>query len=661
MKKILILAGTFIITFLLVLSGLRPVQYDIAAGRTAPTDIYASREITDKLTTEARRNEAEADLTDRYDISEDMTRHARTSLTTFFEAVSRARSLPEEEQNNMVDNTDISLCLSMDSASYESFCRTITDTQNALLENGILNREDALHEAEATLKNTLGTAKAALARTILSETLTENKVFNPEKTEEARQNLRESVPPVTYKANQIIVRRGDIVSEAQYEVLLELGMIKEKASQIHFSSILGIFLLLSALFASLYLYAKRFIPALLEKNGLLLMAATIFILTLFMSSAGISDTVNPYLLPIVTGTALLSILLDIRFSILYNGVTALLCVLIFKGDVYCLASLILSGTLSAFIFRTEGVRRTLVISALIQSTATAALYFGIGVLEGLETGAAFLRSAYGLAAGGMTSVFVIGTLPFWEFAFDVTTPYKLLDLANPEQKLLKRLLTEAPGTYHHSLMVGNLAEAACDAIGGDALLARCGAYYHDVGKLRRPQYFKENQYVENPHDKMSPTRSASVICSHVPDGVELARQHRLPGAIRNIILSHHGNSLVAFFYHKATIENEGALDEAKFRYDAPLPQTKEEAVVMLSDSVEAAVRSLSDKTEEAIREMVHKIIQGKLADGQLRESGLTLRDIERTENAFIHVFCSYFHSRIAYPEQEKKESGKEEL
>ncbi len=659
MKKFLIISGTFLITFLLVLSGLRPTQYDIVAGRTAPADIYANREITDKLTTEKRRREAEADLTDKYDISEDAARRSKDALTALFEVVNRERTALPESQNKTVGNVDISPCLAMSDSTYESFRRTITEVQHTLLENGVLNKEDAVSDAESMFRGMFNVSEITCARSILTETLTENKVFSPEKTEEARQNLRNSVEAVTYKANQIIVRRGDIVSEAQYEVLSELGMVKANAGSIRFLSVCGTFVLLCALFASLYLYIRRFVRECLEKNGLLFMASTIFVLSLLMGWAGTADTVNPYLLPLVTGTALLAILLDIRFAVLYNAVTSLLCVLIFEGDVYCLASLLLSGTLSAFVFTRQGVRRTLVFSAIIQAVSTAALYFGIAVLEGAEVGAALLRGVYGLAAGGMTSVLVIGTLPFWEYAFDVTTPYKLLDLANPEQKLLKRLLTEAPGTYHHSLMVGNLAEAACDAIGGNALLARCGAYYHDVGKLRRPQYFKENQYTENPHDKMSPTRSASVICAHVKDGVELARQHRLPGAIRNIILSHHGNSLVSFFYHKATIENEGDVEEAKFRYNAPRPHTKEEAAVMLSDSVEASVRSLADKTETAIRDMVHKIVQGKLKDGQLRDSGLTLRDIELTEDAFVHVFCGYFHSRIEYPDMEKKEPPKE--
>lgn len=653
MKKLLICAGTFIITFILILTGLRPAQYDIAPGRTAPADIYAKREIVDKLTTEKRRAEAEADLKMKYDISDDLTREAKDALSAIIQRITAARVAPDSAPEDLPAGAAV--CLSMSESEYTHFCSILMDTQNLLLEEGILKKADALSAASGKLRPELHYSHAEFAEKLLEITLVENKIFNPEKTEEARQNLRNSVEDVTYKANQIIVRRGDIISQAQYEVLLELGMVKSQANPIDFLSILGVFILLCAIFTLLYLYINRYLHICLENNSLLLLVAIIFILTLMMSSAGIADTVTPYLLPIIAGTALLAILLNIRFAILFNAIISLLCVLIFEGDVYCFAVLLLSGTLSTFIFTRRGVRRTLVFSAVLQFLANGLICFGIAVLEGVEIRAALLRGIYGLASGAISSILVIGTLPFWEYAFDVTTPYKLLDLANPEQKLLKKLLTEAPGTYHHSLMVGNLAEAACEVVGADALLARTGAYYHDVGKLKRPQYFKENQYAENPHDKISPARSASIIISHVKDGLDLAKQYRLPGAIRNIIASHHGDSLVAFFHHKATIENEGEVPKEKFCYNAPRPATKEEAIVLLADATEAAVRSLENKTEDTIREMVHKIVQGKLHDQQLSKSGLTLHDIALSEEAFIHLFCGYFHSRIQYPDTEKTE------
>ena len=235
------------------------------------------------------------------------------------------------------------------------------------------------------------------------------------------------------------------------------------------------------------------------------------------------------------------------------------------------------------------------------------------------------------------------------------TPLKLLELADPNHPLLKRLLMEAPGTYHHSLMVGNLAEVAARQIGGNALLARVGAYFHDVGKLKRPNFFKENQMSENPHDRITPNLSTLVITSHTKDGEQLALKYKLPRAIRDIIVQHHGTTLVAYFYHKAKQGEKGIeVKESNFRYEGPRPQSKEAAVVLLADSVEAAVRSLPDKTKGKIEGLIRKIIKDKLDDGQLDNCDLTLNDMNEIANAFMTVLSGFFHERTEYPELEKK-------
>lgn len=652
MKKGIIVVISFMVSFLLVLTGLRPTQYDIAPGKTAPADIYAGRETVDEVTTEKRRSEAEVNLQKQYDISSDLTQEAQRILSDILGFATSERTVSPPQQKTTVEGVNISALLSMDDNTFAAFSSLLSEVQTSLLENGILDKEQALTFARELLQPKTDYLDTGIS--ILSVSLRENKIFNAEKTEETRQALRESVEPVTYKANQVIVRKGDIITQAQFAVLSSLGMVEDKDAKVDLLGVLGAFLLLLAVYAALYLYMRRYAHECLKSDGLLLMIAIIFALTVLLSSAGIAKTVNPYILPIIAGTALLAILVDLRFAITYNAVISILSVLIFEGDIYCLSCLIFSGTLSAFIFTRPGQRHALVFSALLQIVSQFILYFAVGIVEGLEIRGALMRGVYGFGSGAISSVLIIGTLPFWEYAFDVTTPYKLLELSNPDQPLLKRLLTEAPGTYHHSLMVGNLAESACEAVGANALLARTGAYYHDVGKLRRPEYFKENQYAENPHDKMNPQLSASMILSHVKDGAELARQHRLPGAIRSIIAAHHGTSLVAFFYHKAKIENEGEVEEERFRYKGPRPSTREEAIVMLADSVEAAVRSLESKDEPSIREMVQKILQGKLSDGQMGDSGLTLRDLETIESAFVHVFCGYFHSRIKYPETNKE-------
>ena len=230
-------------------------------------------------------------------------------------------------------------------------------------------------------------------------------------------------------------------------------------------------------------------------------------------------------------------------------------------------------------------------------------------------------------------------------------------MSNPNQPLLKRLLLEAPGTYHHSIIVGNLSEAAAEAIKANPLIARVGAYYHDVGKLKRPYLFKENQMGgENPHDKLNPNLSTLIITNHVKHGMELGKKYKVPGIIKDIIKQHHGTTLVAFFYHKALNgENPELVQEKSFRYEGPKPQSKEAAIIMIADSVEAAVRSMVEPSKGKIEGLVRKIIQDKLKDGQLDECDLTLKELNTIANSFLNVLTGIFHERIEYPNLDIKE------
>jgi putative nucleotidyltransferase with HDIG domain len=259
--------------------------------------------------------------------------------------------------------------------------------------------------------------------------------------------------------------------------------------------------------------------------------------------------------------------------------------------------------------------------------------------------------AMGAISGILASVLTIGALPFLENAFSITSTMNLLELSNPNHTLLKKLFLEAPGTYHHSLMVGSLAEATAGLIGANALLTRVGAYYHDIGKMKRPEYYVENQRGDvNPHENIAPALSAVIVLSHVKEGLDLARAYRLPPEIMDFIASHHGNSLTEYFYNKAVKEDgRDNVNPADYRYPGPLPHTKEVALVMLADSTEAAVRSLPDPSKDKIKLMVHSIIKSKLADGQLDESDLTLIDLDVIIDQFCLVLEGIYHKRIAYP------------
>jgi putative nucleotidyltransferase with HDIG domain len=251
-----------------------------------------------------------------------------------------------------------------------------------------------------------------------------------------------------------------------------------------------------------------------------------------------------------------------------------------------------------------------------------------------------------------------GFLPAFEYLFKVVTDISLLELADFNHPLLKRLVLEAPGTYHHSLMVGNLAEIASEAVGANALLSRVGAYYHDIGKLEKPEYFSENmdKYASK-HDSLNASMSKLVIMDHVKTGVELAKKSRLNDAIIDFICQHHGTSLVYYFYRRAleSTENQEGVEEEVYRYPGPKPQSKETAIVLLADSAEAACRSLEEPTAERISDMVRRIINNKFIDGQLDMCDLTLKDLEKIATTFIHILGAFYHSRIEYPDQNKVE------
>jgi len=260
----------------------------------------------------------------------------------------------------------------------------------------------------------------------------------------------------------------------------------------------------------------------------------------------------------------------------------------------------------------------------------------------------------------ISSIIVLGVLPVFEYLFGIMTNISLLELADFNHPLLQRMTMEAPGTYHHSLVVGNLSDAACRAVGANALLARIGAYYHDIGKIEKAEYFSENQMLEdNKHDALSPTMSKLVIMNHVKEGVELGKKYKLNPCLIDFIQQHHGKALVYYFYRRALegIEEDQEVKEEGFRYPGPKPNTKETAIVLLADSVEAATRALKDPTPGKIEEIVHKIINNKFIDGQLDECDLTLKDLEKISAVFIRILGGIYHSRVTYPETKASEGN----
>jgi putative nucleotidyltransferase with HDIG domain len=487
-------------------------------------------------------------------------------------------------------------------------------------------------------------AKAFLKpNSIIARDLTE------EKKSEAFAAAMESRQIITEGSR--ILSYGDTVTEDKLAVLRELDLIE--TGKLDYAFAAGVLAVVLVLAFMLVLYMHVFCRKMLDSRKDLILLGVIIILTL--GSSWILNPVNPLLIPVFIAPMLISILLDLRLGVIINLMLVLAISFITKGNQGLLYTGIIGGTLSAFIVSGANQRSRLSASGLVIAATNGVIIACIDLIN-KRSGATIANDAAIIALNGMLStIFTIGALPFFESVFNIITPLKLLELANPNQPLIKKLLMEAPGTYHHSLMVGNLAEVATEAINGNALLARVGAYYHDVGKLKRPNFFKENQLSENPHDRMTPNLSTLVITSHTSDGAEIAEKYKVPAAVREIISQHHGTTLAAYFYYKAKKGDKADIvKQDDFRYQGPRPSSKEAAVVMLADSVEAAVRSMVDKTEGKMEGLIRKIIKDKLDDGQLDLCELTLRDMDVIARAFMTVFGGYFHEREEYPEMKVK-------
>lgn len=368
---------------------------------------------------------------------------------------------------------------------------------------------------------------------------------------------------------------------------------------------------------------------------------------------------SAYYVPVAAIAMLVSLLYrDLELSFLFSVSLSLFVGMIYGADIY-LSMVLIIGSFLASLLVWQARRRSTIISAgfyvgLVQSLCILTFFHQ----SGMPLSAILKFAGSPFMSGLISSFLVAGLLPFFEFVFGVYTNISLLELADFNHPLLKRLVLEAPGTYHHSLMVGNLAEMAAEVVGANALLARVGAYYHDIGKIEKPDYFSENQdRYSSKHENLSASMSKLIIMDHVKTGVELAKKNSLNKAIIDFITQHHGTSLAYYFYRKALEEKEEKdnVKEDVFRYPGPKPQSRETAIVLLADSVEAACRSLDEPTPERISDIVHKIINNKFIDGQLDSCDITLSDLEKIASTFIHILGAFYHSRVDYPEQSKGE------
>jgi hypothetical protein len=510
----------------------------------------------------------------------------------------------------------------------------------------------------------LSVTEQSLAVALAAPFVVPNSAYSDALTAQARDAAKASQPTIldTVKAGQVIVDQGHVVSAADMVKIRYFGL---DTSSIDWGKS-GAWILIAALTTALLLgWLWRSRPEYWHRGRTLVLIGVVFVVAVLAEKLPGGRAWLPYLVPAAAAGMLLTLLLD---SGVATVVLALLAVLagIANGTSLELTAYVFLGGFAGMLALGKGERQHLFLRAGLAVAAADFAVVGVFALLGQHDMTGLLELDGAAAAGALVAtVIVLGSFSVLGNLFGILTPPQLSELVNPSQPLLRRLLIETPGTYHHSLMVGNLAERAASAIGADPLLTRVASYYHDIGKLANPLAFIENQAGgENIHDQLEPEVSATILKQHVRDGVDLAYKARLPEPLIAFIPQHHGTALLGYIYGKAREATAAplgglktaagrdaadAIDQGPFRHEGPKPQSREAAVLMLSDGVEASVRSLSSRDEATIRGMVSQIIAERLGDGQLNECDLTIRDLESIHEAFVGQLLGMYHQRIAYP------------
>jgi putative nucleotidyltransferase with HDIG domain len=510
-----------------------------------------------------------------------------------------------------------------------------------------------LSQREYSAAKTLAQKVARLPNLIVDERATQRA------KRDAQNDVREVFGRV--QAGDVIVESGDVITPEKWRTLAALGMAAPRFDAPTALAQFAVCALLVLLAGGFYATQDR--ELLQRPAALWLTAITPIVFLLIFRWLLRVPHADFLLLPLATaGAVLLTILLDARPGLQSAFLIAALGTLMIKGD----AGLFLAAVLAAWsgAFSTSNIvsRGQLVRAGVIVALTSGVLVAALGVLQEIDWGQLAPLTLWSALAGVTAVMLAVGLAMLLERPFGITTHLRLMELLAPDEQLLRRLQTEAPGTYTHSLMVSLLGEAGAKVVGADALLCRVGGLYHDIGKLRRPHCFVENQGGENIHDRLSPQLSARLILAHVSDGVQLGQALKLPRPILDIIATHHGTSRVEYFYRQAISQNElldksfadshltmHRVDETDFRYLGPRPQTKEAAIVLLADAVEASSRALSSPTLEKLEHHVQAMIGGRLREGELAACDLTLRDLGKIETAFVHVLKGALHHRIEYP------------
>lgn len=676
---------TMVISFLLMTvamsMGIVPEHASWEIGTVATKDLVADRSLSyeDTQATEAKKQEALRDFKDVYVLNLDQfNKLTLVALDSHYERT-RGILFGEGQEGQKRDKLSKELGLNFSDANWETVRQISPERLESLYTHTIAITSDVMG-AGVKAENVTSAKETILDRVLRFNVFAPGEadlfvqiikqvdfypsfIVDKEATQAAKAEVLKSVEPVhlTLQKGQAVVSRGDVITHNQYDAIKSLNYTSDSSA---FSIVLGIAIINALVLVLIYMYLRYFLMSynMAKWDKWYRMVLTIITITTMsyplIFSIQISSNENiaaqvGFMAPVAAAGMLVAILIGGRIAVVTLLVLGLL-IGVYDGNEFFMVSAVVSGIVG--IVQTKRMKRRgdLYLAAVYIALSIGLVVIAYGLISGAATRVVLAGLAFAIASGFLSVVLTIGLLPLFESVFQVTTSLTLLELADPSNPLLRRLMQEAPGTYHHSLFVANLAENAALAIGADGLMVRTASYYHDIGKLKRPAFFSENQFSgENPHQKITPMLSTLIITAHVKDGIALAKEHKLPESIIDCIAQHHGSTTVSYFYAKA-LEEDDSLKEEDFRYHQRKPQTREAAIIMMADTVEAAVRSKADKlTPGQIEGFIRQLIQSKEADGQFEECDLTFKDLTTIGDEFTRMLTGVYHERIEYPDQKQ--------
>ena len=623
-------------------------------GSIAESDIIAYKNVTysvdlldDNIQDKIFRN-----TTPEYDKIPEVNKETRIAINEFFRDLRETKFYNDDDIKKFIQSRKYNLTVEdvkkiLIRVEDPSYLVNISDIVSEIYDEGIIRTEDfprIIREKEIRADN--------LDLKFLKNFIKPNLKLNEQETEKKIADNIASLKDreVNIYKGDTIVKKGDIIDNDAYLKLEKLGMVRGGAKIIKITGLVITFIILIAL---LYTILKRNCKELMESNVFYPMLITIIFLDV-LYIIFLKNNYFTYILPF----AMLPLIGTILGGRLFSFVLTFTNILVLSREESWLLVMIAVALVAIYKADNLTSRSDIIKISLFLGIFQAVVSVSYGLVNQLNLVLLMTIIIFSVFGGLITGVISLGVLPYFENTFDILTNMRLLELSDFSHTLLKQLLVKAPGTFHHSIMVGALAESGAEAINANATFARIASYYHDIGKMKRPEFFVENQKGgENPHNKTKPSLSALILTSHTKDGYIMGKQNKLPKEILDVILEHHGTTLVQFFYYKA-LENGEKVVESNFRYSGPKPKTKESGIILMADTVEAAVRTLEDKSREGIENFIRYLIRTKIVDNQLSDSALTLGEIEKVIQAFVNTLQGVYHERIKYPKLDERRKKK---